>query len=123
MNDASSSQLHHVDQHDICSLPKRKIQKRKRRLVLGSYDDIVEQPAAEVASETTVGEPTVEVAGETVVEESSIANVLEEQQEDTVVENIAEPVSEPAVTDVANAGMSTAVTPMPMEVTGSKKMK
>ncbi|KZV30047.1 hypothetical protein F511_21203 [Dorcoceras hygrometricum] len=101
-------------------VPKHKIQKRKRRLVLGSDDDIVEQPAAEVASETTVGEPAVEVAGEIVVEESVVANVLEEQQretvvydfvevpEETVVENIAEPVSEPAVAYVANAGISTA---------------
>ncbi|KZV45561.1 hypothetical protein F511_37317 [Dorcoceras hygrometricum] len=45
-------------------VPKRKIQKRKRRLVLGFDDDIVEQPAAEVASETTVGEPAVEVAAD-----------------------------------------------------------
>ncbi|KZV28754.1 TMV resistance protein N-like [Dorcoceras hygrometricum] len=101
-------------------VPKRKIQKRRRRLVLGFDDDIVEKPAAEVASETTVGEPAVEVAGETVVEESAVANVLEEQQretfvddfvavpDETVVENIAEPISEPAVADVANAGMSTA---------------
>ncbi|KZV24919.1 hypothetical protein F511_24927 [Dorcoceras hygrometricum] len=101
-------------------VPKRKIQKRKRRLFLGSNDDIVEQPAAKVASETTVGKPAVEVTGETVVEESAVANVLEEQQretiiydfvevaEETVVEGIAEPVSEPAVADVANAGMSTA---------------
>ncbi|KZV40092.1 hypothetical protein F511_41652 [Dorcoceras hygrometricum] len=72
------------------SAPKRKIQKRKRRLVLGSDDETVEQPAAEVASETTVGEPAVEVA------------------EETVVEGIAEPVSEPTVSDVANAGISTA---------------
>ncbi|KZV33636.1 hypothetical protein F511_12335 [Dorcoceras hygrometricum] len=71
------------------SAPKRKIQKRKRRLVLGSDDETIEQPAAEVASETTVGEPTVEVAEE-------------------AIEGIAEPVSEPAVADVANAGMSTA---------------
>ncbi|KZV56140.1 splicing factor, proline- and glutamine-rich-like [Dorcoceras hygrometricum] len=89
-------------------VPKRKIQKRKRRLVLGSDDDIIEQPAAEVASETTVGEPAVKVAGETVVEESAVANVLEEQQRETVVENIAEPDSEPAVADFANAGMSIA---------------
>ncbi|KZV34645.1 hypothetical protein F511_25754 [Dorcoceras hygrometricum] len=70
------------------SAPKHKIQKRKRRLVLGSDDESVEQPAAEVASETTVGEPAVEVP------------------EETVVEGIAEPDSEPAVADVANAGMS-----------------
>ncbi|KZV49511.1 hypothetical protein F511_36223 [Dorcoceras hygrometricum] len=101
-------------------VPKRKIQKRKRRLVLGSDDETVEQPAAEVASKTTVGEPAVEVAGDTVVEESAVANVLEEHKrktvvddfvavpEETVVENIAEPVSEPAVADVANAGISTA---------------
>ncbi|KZV21191.1 hypothetical protein F511_28228 [Dorcoceras hygrometricum] len=89
------------------SAPKRKIQKRKRMLVLGSDDESVEQPAAEVA-------------GETVVEESVVENVLEEQQretvvddfvavpEETVVEGIAEPISEPAVADIANAGMSTA---------------
>ncbi|KZV50070.1 hypothetical protein F511_27289 [Dorcoceras hygrometricum] len=87
-------------------VPKRKIQKRKRRLVLGSDDDIVEQPAAEVSSKNTVGEPAVEVAGETVVEESTLANVLEEQQKETVVENIAEPVSEPAVEDVANTDVA-----------------
>ncbi|KZV20815.1 hypothetical protein F511_42313 [Dorcoceras hygrometricum] len=89
-------------------VPKHKIQKGRRRLVLGSDDDIVEQPAAEVASETTVGEPAIEVASETVVEESAVANVLEEKQRETVVENIAELVYEPAVADVANAGMSTA---------------
>ncbi|KZV27073.1 hypothetical protein F511_32687 [Dorcoceras hygrometricum] len=84
------------------SAPKCKIQKRKRRLLLGSDDESVEQPAAEVA-------------GETVFEESAVAKVLEEQQrgtivddfvavpEDTVVEGIAEPVSEPAVADIANA--------------------
>ncbi|KZV36855.1 hypothetical protein F511_16503 [Dorcoceras hygrometricum] len=79
------------------SAPNRKIHKRKRRLVLGSNDDIVEQPAAEVAIETSLGEPVVEVTGESVVEESAVANVLEEQQVDTVVEGIAEPDSEPAV--------------------------
>ncbi|KZV45399.1 hypothetical protein F511_42461 [Dorcoceras hygrometricum] len=89
-------------------------------LLIESRFKTVEQPAAEVASKTTVGEPAVEVAGDTVVEESAVANVLEEHKrktvvddfvavpEETVVENIAEPVSEPAVADVANAGMSTA---------------
>ncbi|KZV46690.1 splicing factor, proline- and glutamine-rich-like [Dorcoceras hygrometricum] len=68
------------------SVPKRKTQKRKRKLILGSDDEFVEQPAAKVAGETVVEqEPVVEVPGE------------------TFIEGIAEPHSEPAVADVANA--------------------
>ncbi|KZV55820.1 hypothetical protein F511_20885 [Dorcoceras hygrometricum] len=66
------------------SVPKRKTQKRKRKLILGSDDEFVEQPAVKVAGETVVEqEPVVEVPGE------------------TVIEGIAEPHSEPAVADVA----------------------
>ncbi|KZV38717.1 receptor-like protein kinase [Dorcoceras hygrometricum] len=74
------------------SAPKRKIQKRKRRLVLGSDDDIVEQPAAEVASETTVEEPAVEVvaisASITALRES-FSNLVANQSRDSRKTNTA----------------------------------
>ncbi|KZV24455.1 hypothetical protein F511_17242 [Dorcoceras hygrometricum] len=80
-----------VSQTEQPSVPKRKTQKRNRKLILGSDDEFVEQPAAKVAGETVVEqEPVVEVPGE------------------TVIEGIAEPHSEPAVADFANVGMSTA---------------
>ncbi|KZV55819.1 hypothetical protein F511_20884 [Dorcoceras hygrometricum] len=73
------------------SVPKRKTQKRKRKLILCFDDEFVEQPAAKVAGETVVEqEPVVEVPGE------------------TVIEGIGKTHSEPAVADVSNTGMSTA---------------
>ncbi|KZV36717.1 hypothetical protein F511_39539 [Dorcoceras hygrometricum] len=65
------------------STPKRKIQKRKRRLVLGSDDEFVDQQVAKVT-------------GETVFEQGQAAESIEERE------------NEPAVADVANASMSTA---------------
>ncbi|KZV18387.1 hypothetical protein F511_21527 [Dorcoceras hygrometricum] len=96
-------------------VPKRKSQKRKRRLILGSEDEIVvsepvvggtpaEQPVAEV--ETTVEvqpvveiveeQSTVEIAAETGVQEPVDESIDEQMAaEETVVEHISAPAVAP----------------------------
>ncbi|KZV53935.1 hypothetical protein F511_04526 [Dorcoceras hygrometricum] len=76
-------------------LPKRKSQKRKRRLVLGSDDEIVDSEP--VVGSSIVGEAAVEVVDDTA-----------EKEVEPVVESVDEPVSLPAVADVLNEDISTA---------------
>ncbi|KZV41223.1 hypothetical protein F511_42883 [Dorcoceras hygrometricum] len=71
-------------------VPKRPTQKRKRRLILNSDDEIVDN------------EPVV--AG---VEGGQAETATDSAIVGTIVESVAEPVSEPAVADVVNEGPST----------------
>ncbi|KZV41330.1 hypothetical protein F511_19497 [Dorcoceras hygrometricum] len=71
-------------------VPKRPTQKRKRRLILGSDDEIIDS------------EPVV--AG---VEGEQVETAADSASIETIVESVAEPVSEPAVADVVNEGPST----------------
>ncbi|KZV27977.1 hypothetical protein F511_06452 [Dorcoceras hygrometricum] len=76
-------------------LPKRTTQKRKRRLILGSDDEIFDSEP--VICGNIVGEAAVEVVDDTT-----------EKDVETVVESVDEPVSLPAVADVLIEGISTA---------------
>ncbi|KZV27641.1 hypothetical protein F511_38277 [Dorcoceras hygrometricum] len=72
----------------------RKSQKRKRRLVLGSDDEIVDSEP--VVGGSIVGEAAVEVVDDTA-----------EKKVEPVVESVDEPVSLPAVANVLKEGIST----------------
>ncbi|KZV29488.1 hypothetical protein F511_03773 [Dorcoceras hygrometricum] len=75
-------------------VPKRKTQKRKRRLILGPHDEIVD-------SEPVVGGSIVVEAAVEVVDDTA------EKEVETVVESVDKPVSLPVVADVLNEGIST----------------
>ncbi|KZV35384.1 hypothetical protein F511_37497 [Dorcoceras hygrometricum] len=76
-------------------VPKRTTQKRKRRLILGSDDEIV--VSEPVFCGNIVGEAAVEVVDDTA-----------EKDVETVFESVDEPVSLLAVVDVLNEGIITA---------------
>ncbi|KZV55550.1 hypothetical protein F511_29007 [Dorcoceras hygrometricum] len=90
-------------------VPKQKIQKIKRRLVLEAEDEIVDdQPAAEAATgmkepvienEQAVTEPAVEIP------EAEIA--VDRMFVEPVVDSVSDSVFEPAVATVVNEGPST----------------
>ncbi|KZV29881.1 hypothetical protein F511_41715 [Dorcoceras hygrometricum] len=76
-------------------VPKRKTQKRKRRLILGSDDEIVDSEP--VVGRSIVGEAAAEVVDDTA-----------EKDVETVVGSADVPVSLPAVAVVLNEGIYTA---------------
>ncbi|KZV52067.1 hypothetical protein F511_42382 [Dorcoceras hygrometricum] len=97
-------------------VPKRKSQKRKRRLILSPDDEIVDSEP--VVGGSIVGEAAVEGVEDTaekdvgtVVESVSIfeaETAVDGVNVETVVESVDEPVSFPAVENVLNKGKSTA---------------
>ncbi|KZV18335.1 hypothetical protein F511_19223 [Dorcoceras hygrometricum] len=60
-------------------VPKCKIQKRKRRLVLGSDDDIIEQPAAELVQSSAFVSPPVQFIVGSAVENQNVQLLLDQR--------------------------------------------
>ncbi|KZV35356.1 hypothetical protein F511_37818 [Dorcoceras hygrometricum] len=97
-------------------VPKRKSQKRERRLILSSDDEIVDSEP--VFGGSIVGEAAIEGVEDTaekdvgtVVESVSIfeaETAVDSVNVETVVESVDEPVSLPAVENVLSKGISTA---------------
>ncbi|KZV33399.1 hypothetical protein F511_39427 [Dorcoceras hygrometricum] len=84
-------------------VPKRKTQKRKRRLILGSDDEIVDSEP--VVGGSIVGEAAAEVVDDTA--EKDVEPVVESVGISKAETVVVEPVSLPAVADILNEGIST----------------
>ncbi|KZV18212.1 delphilin-like [Dorcoceras hygrometricum] len=69
-------------------MPKRKSQKRQRRLILEAEDAIADSEP--VTGETNAAQTDAEVGGEAIVEGSAVADVQVEQRKEPVVETVVE---------------------------------